>query len=354
MSDLEGVPDPQKNFGSGRAWGAAKPKERRWPMGYALCSAGLSFESAELEKRYCEGRAESLFFFVDRMSVVMRLGVPTFAIARQMRRWREEGHPPRAMPMAAMLIAVALLAVPLALAYGRGRWAMRMRAPAMIVTRGGVVPLAFITCVMDIIQLSKLPNWASYLQWSLLCCGIFMTANTPFLMPLHFKHHLPLQLFVVSVMICYQVPNLCHVVESRQDIHGFFKATWQAVSARARDIVNIMFLSGPRTWGQAELELGAKCQHMYTSLHLVFGLVVPTYIWWLWEYQSRVFFLSKRCSREERRGEGEWAQLSLTSIASHVVILVLFSAVCWEGLLGLFVDVDEGGVERRGAVGAIG
>ncbi|CAD7696959.1 unnamed protein product [Ostreobium quekettii] len=137
MGNLDGVHDRRESFGFSCTGWLATPRERGWPLADALSSVGLSFKSPELERRYCEGRTESLFLFVDRLSVVMRLGVPAVGVAMQLRRWRDgEAGPPGATETTIMVICMAIMMLQVTLAHSRGAWALRMRGPATVFTRG--------------------------------------------------------------------------------------------------------------------------------------------------------------------------------------------------------------------------
>lgn len=160
----------------------------------------------------------------------------------------------------------------------------------------------------------------------------------PLAMPVHTKHHIPVQLLVVSIMVFIQVPSYCSVVESKPFVHKYILQSWEALSWGARGILRAMYFE--RTLEVTTPDVTTACVHMYTSMHMMFGLLASTYVLWALEYQSRVFYL-RRMGRDASEEEyTKWDPLWLSSQIYHVAIFVLLFAICWGGLLHTFMDMD--------------
>ena len=208
-----------------------------------------------------------------------------------------------------------------------------------------MIPLTVVVSFLEWINFRQPLTWTSYIGCAYLSSGVAVTTTMPLAMPVHTKHHIPIQLFVVTTMIFVQVPSFCSVVESKPYVHKYILGSWQALSRGAWAILDAMYIN--HTGEVIVSDVSMACTHMYTCVHVIFGLFASTYVLWALEYQSRAFYLRRLAHGASDDESARWAPLRLSSQICHIGLLVLLFAICWEGLWRILVCMERRGFMLR-------
>ncbi|CAD7704580.1 unnamed protein product [Ostreobium quekettii] len=301
-----------------------------------LAAALLSFESPALEARYCAHRTATFFFAVDRYSAAYRAGAPLVILGQRLLKPEGGGT---ALQYLMVSLASAFTTLSVMMAFFPGRWAVKWREPVTVFLRGTIVPATVLTCFLDWNRMPDPPSWISYIFVAFHTSGLSMTSIFPLAMPVLVKHHLPLHAAVFLLMVNAHVPRFCYMISKRPDSHSYVLASWRALSSCAWNFLNAMQLIDVREDTTPEVE--AACGHMFTWLYIMVGLVVPTYVMWMLENQSRAVFVEREIARGSFVGsqmDRRWQALPGTVVFFHAMVVMLLAAVCWEGTVGYFID----------------
>lgn len=209
----------------------------------------------------------------------------------------------------------------------------------LLVASGTLIPFTVVICFLEWLHFPYPGSWGSYIICTYLCTGLAVTSTMPLAMPLHTKHHIPIQLLVVAIMVFVQVPRFCAVLESKPHVHEYMLWVWRMCSRGSWAILDSMYMM--RTLEVTVPDAATACAHMHVCLHVIFGLVVPTYMLWVLEYQSRAFYLRENLDKGPNDDMRRWPPLSWASIAFHAVLLLPLFAICWEALLQWFINMDS-------------
>lgn len=328
--------------------------------GRVLTLLGLQFDDPVLERRYVDVRTFKLFCRVDAPAALMRM-LASGSIA--LRLFRDLGLHSLA---AAGATGVGLFCVAQALVCRVmfQEEAYREEALQRIDTterRRRIVGLRTLLAMLLRAVMFPLVITTSYSAWfparfnSSLSCLYFMWINSglfalvigAIVVPLLVKHSLLVQAISLLAACAFQGRRTCDVCMQSEQGPKYILWLWRCASNASWTIQNLMYLTDVRE--VTEPEPLPACRHIITNMFLIGGMVFPSYLLWVMEYRSRVYFLETQLAADDRRGRRQqqqeepgaiepWSKLTNLLVTYHVLLLVIFFAVSWETMSDRFID----------------
>eukprot|EP00803_Ostreobium_quekettii_P005894 evm.model.scf_1216.1 EVM.evm.TU.scf_1216.1 scf_1216:16609-17625(-) len=302
-----------------------------------LSSCGLAFPDPELESLY-ESEVVSSFLSVDRTTLVMRAVLDVVLLVR--------------LAMEGKLLSVHALAglgcllLPIVHAIrrhqqlesldGRGGDAVDAVALKIVVMSRNADIAASRLCYALLLPMgyagvaTRTDTVAFVVVRLVLASGPFFVAAPSACMPLLLKYHLPLYATSVALMVLAYGPANCTALVHEETTARLVKDIWESVSWAFGFLLKAAFAADVHK--MAVPGALAACSHITAMLYIV-GLLLPTWLLFVWEHSSRRAFI------RERLGAGEeWAPIARSTCLHLALATVLCLAIAWVATSWLYVE----------------
>lgn len=300
----------------------------------------LQFRDSALEREYALQRASTEFVRVDALFALFHL---TWVTIHTGSMWQKYSITlPTVTSAGLLLFAILHWWVVGWFRCSLGSEWFGMRDRLVIPYRSLLIPLVT-SCVYTLWFVEPVRTVGNLSKYLGIGCGLLITAMTAVFMPLLLKFHIPVQAVSLALLTVCLTPRGCDMAIQAPQGHKYFEQIWELFTGLSWRVLNWVYFVNIKE--ETRPPILRACEHSITWWLCVAGFVLPTWGLWLWEHESRARFLTRsldegrlEAARQEEKRLEFWRPLDVRGALWYVPIFILFLAVSWQVLMGLYIE----------------